>query len=284
MKMSRILKICLLITISLCVSVSFTFAATANSSLVDTYNFKFGLDVRRVNYEEPDLNVDIDGSMYGFSGEFTYHGISQMDNYIMAALELEALGGGLDYEGQTQTGTPVETSCDDWLVETRGLIGYEYLTDNANIITPFIGLGYRYWNNKIEGAVGYEREVQYWYAPIGIKSLGSLSEEWSGGLTAEFDLFLGGTVKSHLSDFDSSYNDPEVDQDPFEGYGLRFSVQFTRDFETRGHSLTFEPYVRYWDIDRSDREDLTSNGSTIAQVYEPENETTSFGMKLSLSF
>jgi len=115
-------------------------------------------------------------------------------------------------------------------------------------------------------------------------SVGSLAENWTGGITAEYDLFLGGTVKSHLSDVYSGWNDPEVDQDALDGYGLRFSVHFTRTFEERGHSLSFEPYIRYWDIDESDTETLTENGSPIGYVLEPENETLSYGIRLSLSF
>lgn len=285
MEMKQILKISLLIIISMLVSASLAIAETNSESVVDTFNFKASADLRNLNYEESNIDIELDGFMYGISGEFIYHGISNMDNYIMAGIETEVLVGSLDYNGETWGGTPIEEDSDDFIIETRGLIGYDYLTDNENLITPFTGIGYRYWNNDIDGTGGYEREVQYWYAPIGITSMGSLAKNWTGGITAEYDLFLGGTVKSHLSDVDSSLNDPEVDQEALDGYGLRFSVHFTRQFEERGHSLSFEPYIRYWDIDESDEETLTVNGSpTGYYVLEPENETRSYGIRLSLSF
>ncbi len=281
--MKRIFNICLLSAIWLFLSVAITFAETNGTTLVNTYNLELGPDIRYLNYKEPDYDIDITGLMYGISGKFTYHGISNMDNYLLAGLDFEVLGGGLDYEGQTQSGTPLEESSDDWLVETRALIGSEYFFGDENILTLFTGIGYRYWNNNISGSAGYEREVQYWYAPIGIKTVGHLYSNWTAGMNAEFDFFLGGKVKSHLSDVDPDFNDPEVDQDPANGFGLGFSLHFTRDFKRRNQSLMFEPYIRYWEIEKSDKSKLTSNGNFV-HIFEPENETVSGGVRISLSF
>jgi len=279
MEVRRILKSFLLMALCFFIFPSFTFAENNAGSVIDTFNFKAGADFRYLDYDTSDSNEEFDGPMFGVAGDFFYHGISNMDNYLMAGIELEVLGGSLDSDGQNIGGS-IDGS-DDFLIETRGLVGYDYFTDNSNLITPFTGIGYRYWNNDIDGSGGFKREVQYWYAPIGIKSLGSLAENWTGGITAEYDLFLGGTVKSHLSDIDSRYNDPEVDQDPFDGHGFRFSVHLTREFEERGHSLTFEPYIRYWDLDKSGTKAVT--GASI-DSFEPENETLSYGIRLSLSF
>lgn len=264
---------------------SFTFAATNVDSLVDKYNFKVSADFRYLSYEEYDIGVELDGALYGVLGEFTYHGISNWDNHLMAGIDFEVLGGSLNYTGSTWGGTSLEEDSDDFLIETRGLIGYDYSMDNTKIITPFTGIGYRYWNNNIDGFGGYEREVQYLYAPIGIKTVGSLGNNWKGGSTTEFDLFLGGKVKSHLSDVNSKYNDPEVKQDTFNGYGFRVSIYFTREFKDRGYSLSFKPYMRYWDINESDKEPLIENGKLTGNyVVEPENTTLSYGLRLSLSF
>ncbi len=48
--------------------------------------------------------------------------------------------------------------------------------------------------------------------------------------------------------------------------------------------LIIEPYFKYWHVDDSDTARLTLNGSHYANVYEPENKTKSYGIRLSLSF
>lgn len=237
--MKKIFNIMLLTVICIFVTGAFVFADTTDNSVVDTYNLKVGLDVREIDYKANDNDIDQHGEMFGISGEFIYHGISSMDNYLMASLEFEALGGRLNYNSKS-----IEESSDNWLVETRGLIGYEYSSGDTKIITPFIGIGYHYWNIDIDGPNGDERERKYWYAPVGIKSWGSLANNWTGGMTAEFDFFGGG-----------------VKRDALYGYGGRFSIHFTREFPRRGHSMSFEPYIRGWD-----------------------NETMLYGMRLSLAF
>lgn len=281
--MKAIWRVGPLMLVCLFLSVSLASAQTQGNPLVDTFNFQIGPDVRYLSYDEPDYDVSIDGPMYGISGEFTYHGIGNMQNYLMAGFEFEALAGGLDYDGQTQDGTPVKENTDDWLIESRGLVGYEYTFDEK-IVTPFIGIGYRYWNNDIHGPGGYEREVQYAYLPIGLRTWASIAKNWTGGMSAEYDIFLGGEVKSHLSDVNPQYNDPEVNQDLGQGSGIRFSLHFTREFPTRGHSVTFEPYIRYWDIDKSDTATLTENGTPVGTVVEPGNESTSGGLRVSIAF
>ena len=101
-------------------------------------------------------------------------------------------------------------------------------------------------HDDVEGPFAYEREVEYLYTPIGIKTICSLSDNWTWGISAEYDLFLGGEVKSHLSDLFGGLNDPEVDQDFGDGYGLRVSLYF--DLALANNSaLSIEPYFIYWD-------------------------------------
>jgi hypothetical protein len=94
----------------------------------------------------------------------------------------------------------------------------------------------------------------------------------------------GGKVKSHLSDLFYGLNDPEVDQNAGDGYGLRFSLRFNRAF-ANSSALSIEPYITYWDIDDSDPELVTLFGApTGVAVVEPENETTTYGLRIGWQF
>ena len=252
--------------------------------IVPKHSLGLGLETSYFDYEEDDL-MEENGFMYGVVGNYIYHS----DNKLMININLKYSFGELDYDGHMvdydgQTLTPITADTDDWIVECRGLVGYDYVLNGKHLITPFIGIGYRYWNDDIDTPGGYEREIQYWYSPIGVKTVSPLSDKWTWGLSAEYDLFWGGKVKSHLSDVDPGFNDPEVDQDFWDGYGLRFSVQFKREL-TKNYVLSIEPYITYWNIDKSDTETLSYYGTPTGYVlYEPENETIFYGLSLNFEF
>jgi len=276
-KVNKALRNCLLISICLLFSSVAAFGQETKP-LVPMHAFEIGLNLGYLDYEEDFSNIDPewDGFMYGVIGSYTYH------NMIMFHTSLEYTQGDIDYDGATQDGTPLSEDADDWIIEWRGLVGYDF-TSNGHLITPFLGVGYRYWNDEVEGPAGYEREVEYWYSPIGIETVSPLSGAWTWGIAAEYDLFWSGTVKSHWSDILAGFNDPEVDQDSGDGYGLRFSLRFNRAF-ANSSALSIEPYISYWDIDKSDLEILTFYGIPLAYVLEPENETLTYGLRIGWQF
>ncbi|MFP4572218.1 MAG: autotransporter outer membrane beta-barrel domain-containing protein [Desulfobacterales bacterium] len=284
--MKVFLKSFLLLIFCLLVSVNILWAKETTSqakALVNPYSFKVGPDMRYINYEEDALDMEIDGFMYGVSGEINYHGISEGKAPLMASLSVEFLVGEMDYDGGTWAGDPAKADTDDWIFHARELLGYDFFVNGNHLITPFVGIAYRYWNDEIDGIGGYEREIQYWYSPIGVQTLSRLSDQWTLGLSAEYNLFWSGLVKSHLSDVSPVVNDPSVSQDFGDGYGLRFSADFIRKFSDR-HSMVIEPYITYWDIDDSDFATLREQGVPVGWVYEPANETLSYGLRVSFGF
>lgn len=252
--------------------------------VVSQHHFAFGLVVNHFEYEEPDVDVTVDGFMGGVIGSYTHHD----KNKLMVHASLELSYGSLDYDGQTWGGIPVKEDSDDWIVEGRFLFGHDYylrgpMGYRGHFITPYIGLGLRCWYNDTEGRGGYAREVRYWYFPIGMKINGHLSDHWTCTINAEYDFFLGGRVKSRFSDIHPGYNDPAVDQDIGEGYGCRFSLGFTRKLD-KTHAVALEPYITYWHIDESDIGLLTFHGMPDTYIIEPANKTTSYGLRIGLEF
>ena len=200
----------------------------------------------------------------------------------MFGLSIEYAAGELDYDGSTWGGTPVSANTEDYILEFRSLIGGN-IHKGRSKITPFIGFGVRYWNDTIKGSGGYEREILYYYSPIGVKTVSPLSDSWFWSLNAEYDLFWKGQVKSHLSDADPGFNDPEVNQSFGDGFGIRFSLQFKNKISEK-FSWYIEPFFRYWDVGESDTAILALNGVPIGLVYEPDNNTTSYGLYIGFKF
>jgi hypothetical protein len=243
----------------------------------EEHTVELGIETQYFDYHEK--GVTIDGPLYGVYGAYTYHG----EKGLMASASLALSYGELDYDGRTWDGSPADTDTDDRLVDLRILAGSDWRVREDVAVTPFLGLGYWYWNNDIRGSGGYERETTYWYAPMGVQTVGPVFETWQWGVWLEYDLFLGGTVKSHLSDARSGFNDPEVDLELGDGYGVRCSV-WVAGKVGEGLALKLEPFLTYWNIDESDTAKLKLNGSTVGYVYEPGNDTTACGLRLTVAF
>ncbi len=254
-------------------------APESTPSYLSPHRFGVALVANYIDYEEPSL-MGIDGFMYGLQGDYTYRN-SRIKLVLHTSLELTF--GNLSYDGQTFAGIPVQDDTDDWIVEPRLWGGYDFVLKGKHVITPFIGFGYRYWNDTIGGAGGYEREIGYFYSPIGVETRSPLAGGWDWGFSAEYDLFWSGRVKSHLSDVDPLVNDPVVNQERGSGYGLRFAFRFDRDITNR-LALMVEPYAIYWRVDRTYATILTFADVPVASVYEPVNNTGTYGIRVHFVF
>jgi hypothetical protein len=229
-----------------------------------------------LSYKEPG-EMKESGMMYGVSGSYTRHNSKNM----MFRAELSGAGGIVEYEN---SGTMDDIP--DFAFEARGLLGLDFNTTEKLILTPYVGVGYRYLNDDSSGKgtttgqAGYERESNYLYLPIGVEGDMRLSDDWSLAPKVEFDIFILGRQISHLSDANPAFGDVTSDQDS--GYGVRGSVRFVRSGEKV--DLVIEPFIRYWNIDKSKDSSVTYSGVIVGYGYEPKNNTTEYGVKIGVKF
>ncbi len=245
------------------------------------HTLDLGTEISYIKYEEPDV-MEEEGMMYGIVGSYTYH------NRLMLKAEGKFSYGWVDYSS-ADTGSMDDL--DDYMLEFRGLGGWDFLVWDDDItstyITPYIGIGYRYLNDDLTGtsstgARGYERESNYLYSPIGIEAtITELENNWTVGAMVEYDLFWYGVQRSHLGDFFAGLD--TMDNDQHEGWGIRGSIKIQKEWEKIG--LIIEPFIRYWDIEKSDEESITYSGTPIGLVgYEPKNNSMEIGGKLAVIF
>lgn len=256
---------------------TFFFQGLAQAAeLIPRHSFGIAPVVASFDYEEPGLMSE-EGVMYGVLARYTYY-----DRDLMFHASMEYTTGDLDYEGGTWGGTPLTADTEDYILEFRALVGGN-IGINENLLFPFMGVGYRYWNDDIQTSGGYEREIKYYYFPIGIQWNRSMSTNWTWGLSAEYDIFWKGQVKSHLSDAIPGLSDPTNDQEFLDGYGLRFSLLFKRVL-FKNYTCSIEPYIRYWDVDESETAVVTYYGTPVLIVVEPANETMCYGLHLVFEY
>ncbi len=255
--------------IPVCILFFSTAALSAEPSA--THNWELAPEISSYTYKEPGIMKD-SGILYGITGAYTYR------KNFMLRLEGRYDWGQVDY---TSTSSGEISNIDYYILELRGLAGYDFKINNATTITPYIGLGYRYLLDdstgriSTTGAYGYKRESNYYYSPVGLFTMTVLGGGWSLGLNAEYDIFWKGKQKSHLGEVPGYY---DIENDQNHGYGARGSVTFQKKLTNA--DLFIEPYIIYWHISASDvTRDPAGRG-----WYEPDNNTTQYGAKVGLKF
>lgn len=263
-----------LLALTICFMFAGVGSVLAEAEPLQKHAWELGAEISHITYDEPDV-MEEKGFMYGILGSYTYYG------NLMLKAEGRFSYGQVDYKN---SGTL--NNIDDYMLEFRGLAGYNFPAFKASIITPYIGFGYRYLNDDMSGmttstgALGYERESNYYYSPIGIETITKLENGWSIGVILEYDYFWKGIQKSHLSDAVAGVSDLENDQN--DGYGLRGSIKFQKKGERVDYVI--DPFIRYWNIEKSEEQAITYAGVIYAYGYEPENNSTEFGIKFAVKF
>jgi hypothetical protein len=231
----------------------------------------FGLAIQASDYRyaEPRVVVSLEGRQAGARGTYARRG----DGGRVDRLEMRLAYGEIAYRGSGNADDQPNL-----IVETRYLVGREYLIGPVVGLMPFAGIGYRYLYSDLRGetsvgAVGYRRHSNYLYLPIGLAQRYRTGEGWVVAPTVEFDYFIRGRQYSHLSDtgipgFADTVNTQR------RGHGYRASLRF----ESR--SLHFGPWFQYWKIADSDVAEFAPGRFGL----EPENTTREVGFELGTQF
>lgn len=236
-----------------------------------------GPELYSYKYEEPGV-MEITGMFYGVAFGVIHRGWipdssdqALADNKMMIRGEGRfAFGGQLEYDGglyDPSTGVTTPYSNDDqedYVFEGRLLLGPEWLSSNM-LSTLYAGIGYRYLNDDSSDQYSYERESNYYYIPIGCEINANIQAGWSVVGRVEFDYFLWGRQISHIY--------PVIKHRQNSGHGYRASIKLQK--KSKNVVFVFEPFFRYWDIAESN----------VQYGYiEPDNNTTEFGIQLTVLF
>ncbi len=231
--------------------------------LITRTGFDLGLQFSNYHYQEPSLAMKNDGLKYGAAARGTL--------VLGWGFFLQADGrfayGPVDYEG---SGTAKDK--DDYFWDGRVMGGKDFILDRSVSVTPFGGIGYRFLFDDLRGTtstgrVGYRRESQYLYAPMGLNPRLRLDSESRLSLSAEYDYLIAGTQTSYLTDVNAGYGDIVNQQNG--GYGARGSLMY----ETSSWGLG--PFFNYWNINQS-----TTNCGITRCGFEPHNQTMEYGLQL----
>jgi hypothetical protein len=240
---------------------------------------ELSLTVSSYHYNEPSLNVKMDGTNIGagYLGSYSFGN----DWFVLGSIDYNY--GPVSYSGTgTQSGIP------QYYYNLKAGVGYDFAF-NSFALSPYIGIGYRLlsqtWGNTTTstGAQGYDRQSTYNYIPIGLTHRFAVSEKGKVETTLEYDYLISGNQFSALSSLNggavSGLSDSNNQQNT--GYGINLTVMYKEGDWGVG------PYYKYWNISQSNTNysNATVNGVPVRySVYEPANNTNEFGLKVSYRF
>jgi hypothetical protein len=242
----------------------------ASNTLASQTGSDIGLSLSSYQYQEPGI-MSLKGSKLGLDLRTTR--VLQNEQFIRG--DLRYAFGSVDY-----TGTGSLSGLPDWYIEARGLVGKDWTINDA-VLSPYIGLGYRYLSNDARGisstgASGYRRVSNYIYLPIGVIHRITFNVQARLLTELEYDYLISGTQISRLSDAGLGYGD--ITNTQSSGYGLKLSLMYEKD------NWAIGPYLHQWNIDQSDNALVYQNGVPVGIGWEPKNDTVEFGMKARQQF
>ncbi|MFH1776853.1 MAG: hypothetical protein ABH952_04755 [Candidatus Omnitrophota bacterium] len=237
-------------------------------------NWELGIEISSIKYEEPEVMRE-NGTMYGMYSSCTWY-----RKYLFR------IEGGFSFGKVDYKNSGTMNGITDYMWEFRSLAGKDFFLSTASVITPYIGLGYRYLSDDMggkvssTGALGYKRESNYLYSPLGIETITELKDGWSIGVTIEYDYFWKGMQRSYIGEAIIGLNNLDNDQNG--GYGMRGSIKLQK----KGADIDqiIEPFIRYWNIEKSEEQDVTYTGIILGVGYEPKNTSTQFGVKFTARY
>lgn len=246
---------------------------TTVSAAKDNNYFTFGLEAFYDQYHEPSLGVD-EHAVYGSVTGTYEHDFGTL---------FGAVDGRFSY-GKDRYSSPDGSDSGIPQMEMDGRIrtGSNISVGNDDVLSPYIGLGVRYFVDEAKntitsnGFVGYDRRITQFYLPVGAQYTCNMSNGWAMKPLLEYDQLIYGNVDTRLQ----SLGGPDIENSQTSGYGIRGELMFGKQPNRFTPGWEFGPFVRYWDISQSSIKYFNGGGF----AYEPANNRFQIGVALRALF
>jgi hypothetical protein len=212
--------------------------------------------------------------VYGYEGK---------SSSFYGSLAYDYTQANTDYDGTTQQGAPIKLKSKHTLMRGEANVGYsvKHIEGEAFDLTPYAGVGYRYWERLIGDTDpnGYRELYTWWYVPVGIKAKYGISDSWSIGCDVSARIMFNGNIKFDFAASDATINSPDVSLG--NKIGMKASVPLAVQLSSEV-SLICEPWYEHSAIGASNDVVVTQNGTAVALVHEPDSATNQYGVDVGI--
>ncbi len=235
--------------------------------------FQFGVQLENYRYVEPGL-ISHSGLLFGIHGSAAWAYSENAGGFILGEIN----SGELNYDGAL---CDVNTNvCTEYKAKTNDVIlrlthRFDYAVSNQ--FHFFAGPGFRCLIDRGQGAGFYTRMASYLFLPAGITlAADNYSFEF------EYDFFMKGMIKSHLSEVNSTYEDITHSQENGKAFRVMASGRFTNVTTV---PLVLSLYYEKRELPSSEPKELRINGLQSGKFYkEPENITEVLGFRAAIIY
>ena len=184
----------------------------------------------------------------------------------------------ITYDGTTQAGTPIKFSNDPQkFFKLQWDFGYPWAIRDNFVLTPYLGVGYRYWERGEANYPNYKEVYTWGYIPVGLRIDYDINDRWRVGGNVAANFMFGGNLKAYLSEVSAGAPDLNFNLGNEVGWYAEFPVTYRF---TNTWALTATPWYEYSTIGRSDTQSFRYGGIKYS-AYEPSSTTNQFGISLS---
>ncbi len=254
----------------------------SHTAMADKPEYQIGGGLMYFNYAEyNNNNVFLDGETGFIPG--ILHKLKISGNRVYGELVGKLYGNTINYDGQTQSGTPVKTNSIAIILDVHFKLGFNFSRGRNH--GPYTGLGYRYWYRKIlsgrdingNPVAGLLEEYYWYYGLLGYAANFNVSEKVKVGFDIRHTQMINAKMDVNFLGY-NNYDNTQVNLGNESGLRLAFPIKV----KMRKHSLIVSPYYEIIDIGKSNSVGVTIGGAPTATViYEPRSETRNVGIEIT---
>lgn len=177
-------------------------------------------------------------------------------------------GGDVDYDGETQTGTPVTTTTRYQGVAVEAGFGFRPQRSAGDASAMILALGVDNWTRDLTGPGGYEEEYTLMFLRLGAETDG---RRWRGrgGLLLPLD------VEEHVN----LYGGLDLKPDPspwfYVGVGYKWSEQIELALDYQGYRLDISDPVAV---------DVDGDGLADGPAWQPRSDQDTIAATVRVNF
>lgn len=183
-------------------------------------------------------------------------------------------GGNIDYDGQTQSGIPHQTTTDTFLRFYNITLYSDELEQSGRL---FFRLASSYWDRDIlsSGGVAGLHEIYRWQEiSLGLR----LEQQTPLNLWAEFSI-----LKTHNATMDVLLPAENIELNLGEKPGLRLEVGQFFKLEQQ-LELGLSGFYEYWQFGRSEPVYVADFFGSPTYILEPDSESRHWGLRVNLRY
>jgi hypothetical protein len=185
-------------------------------------------------------------------------------------------GGTMPFDGTDQMGTPITPAGDatGHMTDSELDVGYRWMPFGDWLgLGGYLGYGRRTWDRDLRpiGAGGYREDYSWWTIPLSAVADVRLTPQWTVSFEATLMTPVPGNMRLHLSDFDPTYSDLDVELNNQADPRLRLSSAYAVNDQLRiVAEATFE---ESWMLQGPGTPLIVNGMETNPVLYASEPET-----------